>query len=113
MTHRISVAAVMAILILIAILLPGPGRCGEVTDSSSKAASSISTFEGTLFGKETHGEILLRSQDGHQRLLQVVNRTMITRNGKPVDYREIQVGDRVRVKYDAERVVLELEASRP
>jgi hypothetical protein len=111
MNFRIFSASAIAVLIIIASLISGQAISGETTDTSLILASTTNTFEGILVVKEGHGDILVRSEDGHQRGLKVKQSTAITRNGKPAAFGDLQVRDQVHVSYDANRVVVELDAS--
>jgi hypothetical protein len=100
MNYRIFSASAIAVFIIIALLISGPVISGETAGKSPKLASSTTTFKGTLVIKEGHGDILVRSDDGHQRRLKVKRSTVITRNGKPAEFGDIKVRDQVRVSYN-------------
>jgi len=111
MNYRIFSASAIAVLIIVAVLLSGPVIGGENPNKGSQPDSSTTTFKGTLLVKEGDHDILVRSDDLHQRRLKVKQSSVITRNGKPAKYEELQIRDQVRVSYDSNRVVVELDAS--
>ena len=111
MKYRILSESAISVLIIIAVLISGPVVSGETSDKGSSLAASTSTFEGTLLVKECDHDILVRSDDLHQRRLKVKQSSVITRNGKPASYEDLQILDKVRVSYNSKRVVVELDAS--
>jgi hypothetical protein len=111
MKYRILSVSAIAVLIIIAVLISGPVISGENANKNPQLSSSTTTFEGTLLVKEGDHEILIRSDDLHQRRLKVKQSSVITRNGKPAKYEDLQIRDQVRVSYDSNRVVVELDAS--
>lgn len=112
MKYLILSASVIAAVIIIAVLISGPAISGDTAEKAPRLASSTTTFEGTLLVKEGDSDILVRSDDLHQRRLKVVRKTSaITRNGKPASYEDLQILDKIRVRYDSNRVVVELDAS--
>jgi hypothetical protein len=110
MKYRIFYALMIVMLVMIVGFISGPAISGEPADQNLKLASSNTTFEGILVVKEGHGDIFVKSDDGHQRRLKVNSGTSITRNGKPAYYEDLQVRDRVSVSYDSKRVVVELHS---
>lgn len=111
MKSRIFYAWTIALFIIVSVLISGPAISGGTADKRPQLASSTTTFEGTLVIKEGHGDILVKSDDGHQRRLKVKQSSAITRNGKKAAFATLQVRDQVRVTYDSKRVVVELDAS--
>jgi len=111
MNYRIFSASAIAVLIIVAVLISGPVVSGETSGKGSNLAASTSTFEGTLLVKEGDHDILVRSDDLHQRRLKVKQSSVIIRNGKPAKYEDLKIRDQVRVSYDSNRVVVELNAS--
>jgi len=112
MKYRIFTASAIAAAIIIAVLISGPAISGDTVEKAPRLASTTTTFEGTLLVKEGDGHILVRSDDLHQRRLKVVEKsTVITRNGKPATFEDLQIRDQVRVSYDSKRDVVELDAS--
>ena len=111
MKYRLFYPLAIAILMMIAVFISSPAVGGESAALSLRLASSNVTFEGVLVVKEDHGDIFIKSDDGHQRRLKVSSGTSITRNGKPAAFRDLKVRDRLSVSYDSKRVVFELHAS--
>lgn len=77
-------------------------------------ASSDRNFDGILAVKEGHGDIFVRSENSvNARRLKVSKDTVITRNGKPAEYDDLKVGDKVRLKHNSKHRILELNATGP
>lgn len=111
MKYRIFSISAVAVLAIIAVLVSGPVNSGEKAKKDTQPASATTTFEGRLVIKEGHGDILVRSEDGHQRRLKVKQSSSITRNGKPAEFGDVKIRDQVRVSYDSNWIVVELDAS--
>ena len=97
--------------IVIAVLISGPARSGEITNAGFKLAASDSYFEGILAIKEGHGDILVRPESGNDKRFKVNESTVIIRNGKPATYDDLRARDQLRVRYSSKRVVIELHAT--
>jgi hypothetical protein len=110
MKYRVVYPLAIAIFGMIAVFISSPAVGGESAALSLRLASSNATFEGILVVKEDHGDIFIKSDDGHQRRLKVSSGTSITRNGKPAAFRDLKVRDRVSVNYDSKGVVVKLHA---
>jgi len=110
MNYKIFSASMIAVSLIMASLISRPAIGEGKIETSLLIASTTTTFEGTLLVKEGDREILVRSDDGHQRRLKVLRNSVITRNGKPAEFGDLQVRDQVSVSYDSKSVVVELEA---
>ena len=112
MSHRM----VYSLLIAAAILLAGTVSAPAAGDAKSKGTTSPvvesnRAFEGLLVVKEADGVFVVRAEDGKKRRFTVHKDTAISRNGKPVAYRELKSRDHLRVTYTPDFVVTEIRAS--
>jgi len=111
MIYRIVSILLIAGTVSATGIIAAPVKGGQTADTSRITASSNSTFEGLLAVKEADGVFLVRAEDGKKKRFTVNRNTMITRNGKPVDYSDLRSRDRVRVHYNSDFLVTEIQAS--
>jgi hypothetical protein len=110
MSYRILSILIISAALLGTGMMSGPARGDQITDQSQKLVSSNNTFEGLLAVKEADGVFVVRSEDGKKKRFTVDQKTVITQNGKPAAYSDLRSRDRVRVHYDSNFVVTEIQA---
>jgi len=93
------------------MMAAGPAGSGQAANNGSVLTSAIRTFEGVLVVKEADGVFLVRSENGQKKRFTYNTNTAITRNGKPVSYRDLQSRDHIRVQYDSKFVVTAIQAT--
>lgn len=113
MIHRTMPILMIAAVILVTGMISTPVSGGQATNTILISAASDMTFEGMLVVKEADGVFIIRSKDGKQRRFKLDKNTMITRNEKPVIYKDLRSRDQVRVHYNSGFVVTEIQASGP
>jgi hypothetical protein len=111
MNYRIFFSLLTAALILVAGPISGPAHGNATAGSSLTVSSSAKAFEGLLVVREADGVFLIRSEKGEKKRFKVNQNTTITRNGKPAAYGDLRSRDLIRVQYNADFVVTEIQAT--
>lgn len=96
------------------LILSGSVLAGAVLDGRTilAAANDTATYKGELAIKEGHGDILVRADNDSQMRLTVKDTTVISRNGKPAEYKDLKSGDMLTVTYsNQDGTVIKLDAS--
>ena len=111
MIHRILFSLLIAVFMFAVGPIPAPAYANATAGKTHTLSSSTNAFEGLLVVKEADGGFLIRSEKGKKKRFTVNPNTTITRNGKPASYHDLRSRDRIRVQYNANFVVTEIEAT--
>jgi hypothetical protein len=113
MIYRTTSVLIISAFFLMTGIISAPASGGQVTDTPQILPASDITFEGLLALKEADGVFIVRSENGKKKRFTLNKNTMITRNGKTVSYKDLRSRDQVRVNYNSDFVVTEIQASGP
>lgn len=113
MIYRIANMLFIAAFVLVTGMISGPASSGQQTDTTLISTASDITFEGMLVVKEADGVFLVRSQDGKKKRFKLDKNTVITRNGKLAVYKDLRSRDQIRVQYNSDFIVTEIQVSGP
>jgi hypothetical protein len=111
MISRIVFSLLVAAFIFVAGPTPGPAYANATAGKTNTISSSDKAFEGLLVVREADGVFLVRSENGEKKRFKVNPNTTISRNGKPAAYGDLKSRDRIRVQYNADFVVSEIQAT--
>jgi hypothetical protein len=111
MIYRTFFSLLIAALIFAVGQRPLPAHGNAADGNSDTISSSTNAFEGLLVVREADGVFLIRSENGEKRRFRVSQQTTITRNGKPADYGDLRSRDLIRVHYNADFVVIAIQAT--
>ena len=114
MNYRTASMLIIAAFILVTgMMIPTPVSGGQETNTILISVATDMTSEGMLVVKEADGEFIVRSEDGKNRRFKLNKITIVTRNGKPATYKDLRSRDQVRVHYNSDFIVTEIQASGP
>ena len=111
MIYRIFLSLLIAGFIFLAGPISGPAHANATAGKTHTVSSSTNAFEGLLVLREADGVFLIRSEKGKTKRFIVNKNTTITRNGKPAAYGDLKSRDQIRVQYNADFVVTEIQAT--
>jgi len=101
---RLSSPLLLAMLLL-------PVVIGGIGDTAR--AAEIITIEGTISVIEVDGSVAIGTDNGQAVVVYARDDTRIFRDGKPVQLKDLQKGDRVKAQYAPDRSLIEIRASHP
>ena len=113
MNYRTASMLIIAACILVTGMMTTPVSGSQATNKILMSTASDMTFEGMLVVKEADGVFIVRSKDSKQRRFKLDKNTIITRNEKPANYKDLRSLDQVRVHYNSGFVITEIQASGP
>ena len=111
MINRTVSTLIITAFIFVTGMMSGSARGGQITNTILISSASDGFFEGLLAVKEADGVFVVRSEDGKKKRFTLNKNTTITRNGTPAAYSDLRSRDRVRVHYNSDFVVTEIQAS--
>ena len=111
MIYRKFFSLFIAALIFAVGQIPLPAHVNATAGNIDTISTSTKAIEGLLVVREADGVFLIRSENGEKRRFRVSQHTTITRNGKPADYGDLRSRDLIRVHYNADFVVIAIQAT--
>ena len=107
----LSIQLILAALVAVFVMPVTVMAAGGAVVESAQAVSAEKSIEGTLTAMERYGHILIKPETGNLTRLRMRPDAVVTRNGKPAEFRDLRAGDKVRVNYDTNHWVSKLNAT--